>query len=143
MFGGKRNEPESSLAKSGSGLIVNIISSGTTFEGKAQAEADIRIDGNFKGQLNCKAKLIIGPSGKFDGDVQCVNAVVEGTFSGRMKVLETLEVKENGQVRGEILTKKLVVQAGAIFDVQCDMGGNPAKTDTDKPKINKPEASIN
>jgi cytoskeletal protein CcmA (bactofilin family) len=121
MFGSKKAETDST-GKQSSGLTVNLLSSGSVFEGKTQTENDIRIDGVFKGQLTCKARLIIGPTGQFDGDCQCINAVVEGSFQGRMKVHETLEVREHGKVKGEIQTKKLIVQSGAVFEVQCDMG---------------------
>jgi cytoskeletal protein CcmA (bactofilin family) len=147
MFGGKKSESETlSSGKSSAGLTVNLLSSGTLFEGKIQTESDIRIDGIFKGQLSCKARLIIGPSGQFEGDCQCLNAVVEGNFQGRMKVLETLEVRENGKVRGEIQTKKLVVQSGAVFDVQCDMGNKgtaAAGTEATKDKVKNPSDSVN
>lgn len=121
MFGSRKAETDTT-GKQTSGLAVNLLSSGSVFEGKTQTENDIRIDGVFKGQLTCKARLIIGPTGQFEGDCQCINAVVEGSFQGRMKVHETLEVREHGKVKGEIQTKKLIVQSGAVFEVQCDMG---------------------
>lgn len=143
MFGSKKSEAESYSNKQSPGLTVNLLSSGSLFEGKTQTENDIRIDGIFKGQLSCKARMIIGPSGHFEGDCQCLNAVVEGNFQGRMKVHETLEVRENGKVRGEIQTKKLVVQSGAVFDVQCDMGTRSAAAETGKEKQKNESGTVN
>jgi len=137
MFGTKNSEMESlGSGKGTTGVTVNLLSAGSLFEGKTHTESDIRIDGTFKGQLICKARLIIGPSGQFEGDCQCLNAVVEGVFQGRMKVHDTLEVRENGKVKGEIQTKKLAVQSGAVFDVQCDMGvkGSTPDSNIDKNK---------
>lgn len=125
MFGSKRPESDNNNSyKSSSTSSVNLLAADTTFEGKAKSEGDIRIDGTFKGDLNCQAKVIIGPSGHFDGTIQCINAVIEGQFSGNLHVKELLEVKENGNIKGDISTGKLMVQAGAIFDVKCHMGAN-------------------
>lgn len=122
MFGNKKEEGPVGRPINTGGTAVNILSSGTEFEGKVKTEGDIRIDGKFVGDLQCKAKVIIGPSGSYNGTIQCDNAVIEGAFSGKLNVKSLLEVKENGKLAGEIQTNKLIVQAGAIFDVSCIMG---------------------
>ncbi len=125
MFGSKRPESETNNSyKASSTSSVNLLAADTTFEGKAKSEGDIRIDGAFKGELNCQAKVIIGPSGHFEGTIQCINAVIEGQFTGNLHVKELLEVKDSGKIKGDISTGKLMVQAGALFDVQCHMGSN-------------------
>jgi cytoskeletal protein CcmA (bactofilin family) len=44
-------------------------------------------------------------------------------------------VKETATINGEIQTDKLIVQAGAVFNVKCQMGGQVIsgfKSDTKK-----------
>lgn len=96
---------------------------GTSVEGTIKADNDIRVDGQLNGKLQCKGKLIIGPTGKIDGEVFCTNAVVEGTFTGTMVVEEILSVRETAKIEGDISTDKLTVQSGATFNVSCTMGG--------------------
>ncbi len=86
-----------------------------------KAENDIRIDGTLKGNLQCKAKVIIGATGFIEGEVKCANAVIEGKFKGVLFVSELLMVKENAEVTGDIRTNKLTVQPGAVFNVVCKM----------------------
>lgn len=99
----------------------NIIISTTSVEGTVIAENDFRIDGTFKGNLNCTAKVIIGAEGRFEGDIVCENAVIEGHFNGNLQVEEVLHVKESAVIYGEVVTGKLVVQSGSIFEVNCKM----------------------
>lgn len=101
---------------------INTFVVGTEFEGKLKSENDIRIDGSMKGTLQCSGRLIIGQPGSLEGEVECRNAVIEGEFKGNLKVTETLQVKEKAIIQGDIVTGKLVVQAGAIFNVRCKMG---------------------
>ena len=64
------------------GHSLNSIVEGTNIEGTVNANSDIRVDGAIKGKLFCDAKVIIGPTGKVDGEIRCENAVIEGKFEG-------------------------------------------------------------
>lgn len=105
----------------------NSLVQGTRVEGTMHVENDIRIDGILVGSLNSKGKVIIGPSGQIEGDIQCSNAVIEGKFTGNLLVKEILQVKETANIEGEVQTNKLIVQSGAIFNVNCRMGGQKMK----------------
>lgn len=109
----------------------NSIVKGTTIEGTIKAESDIRIDGSLIGSLSCKGKVIIGPEGSVEGDIDCYQAVIEGTFKGNLRVAELLNVRETAKIVGDVATDKLLVQSGAIFDVTCSMGGQKLKSLSD------------
>ena len=104
---------------------LNSLVKGTTVEGMITSESDIRVDGIIKGTLTCKAKVIIGPSGFIDGEVRCQNAMIEGKFTGKLRVSELLSIKETAEVTGDVATGKLLVQPGAIFNVTCNMKETP------------------
>ena len=109
---------------------LNSLVKGTVVEGSVKSESDIRVDGTIKGNLVCDAKVIIGPTGFINGEIQCQNAVIEGRFDGRLDVAELLNIKESANVNGDVSTGKLVVQPGAVFNVTCMMGsGNKRNRD--------------
>ena len=142
MFGSKKTTEEVNTVGTKPTLpsndnALNSLVRGTTVEGSVVAESDIRIDGTIRGTLTCSAKVIIGPSGLVDGEVKCQNAVIEGKFYGKLKVSDLLSVKESAEVVADVITSKLSVAPGAIFDVTCKM-----KTDTKpqpQPKLVKEE----
>ena len=132
MFGSKdtkKKEPvskkptSSSSSPSPSSNSINSIVTGTQIEGKVKSNNDFRIDGTLIGTLDCKGKVIIGTSGVVDGEIICANALIEGKFDGNLTVKELLSVKDSAKITGEIVTDKLLVQSGAVFNVQCQMGG--------------------
>ena len=88
---------------------------------RIHCEHDVRIDGTLKGSLTCDSKVIIGPTGLVDGDIECENAVIEGHFTGILTVRDSLQVKESANIKGDINTDKLVVHSGAVFNVSCLM----------------------
>lgn len=130
MFGGKKTaetektqSTQTSAMPTSSGALNSLVA-GTVVEGNITAENDIRIDGTVKGNITCKAKIIIGSTGFIEGEVKCQNAVVEGKFYGKMRVTDLLAVKENAEVVGDIQTGKLSVSPGAVFNVTCNMKDN-------------------
>ena len=132
MFGSSNGNDQKNKSKkvprdSVNSQSTNSLVRGTSVEGTITTESDIRIDGKLVGHLISKGKVIIGPSGEINGDIECQNAMIEGHFSGRLQVHELLQVKETAQVEGEVQTGKLVVQSGSIFNVTCSMGGKKMK----------------
>lgn len=125
MFGSTKKD----AAKSGvqPSLSLNTLTEGTSVEGTIKADSDLRVDGKIKGNLLCNAKVIIGPTGQVQGEIRCKNAVIEGKFIGMLEVQELLNVRENSHVEGDVYIGKLVVQAGAVFNVNCHMGVSPKK----------------
>ncbi|NNF34414.1 MAG: polymer-forming cytoskeletal protein [Saprospiraceae bacterium] len=137
MFGNKKEEKTGKVMSTSSGSTaasgaINSLVQGTKVEGKINAGSDIRIDGELKGSLKCKGRVIIGQSGKIEGDIDCQNAIIEGSFNGNIKVAETLTVKETARIEGEVNTNKLLVQPGAVFNVSCNMGGQKLKSFAEK-----------
>ena len=95
----------------------NSLVQGTVVEGNVTARNDIRVDGTIRGILKCDAKVIIGPSGYIEGKIICENAMIEGRFEGDIKVNELLSVRKTAEIHGEVHTSKLMVEAGAVFNV--------------------------
>jgi len=74
------------------------IDQNTSLKGTIKAKTDIRIDGSVEGNVATTGKVILGKEAKVSGEVSCSNAE-----------------------EGEVLTQKLIVEAGAIFNAQCKM----------------------
>ena len=155
MFGNnkkKENTPKKNgvLPSTTKPHALNSLVHGTVVEGTVKAENDIRVDGVIKGALNCKSKVIIGPTGYVEGEIRCKNAVIEGKFDGNLSVAELLNVRESAQVTGDVKTNKLIVQSGAIFNVGCKMGVQQSNGTIESKKVahsvvksgNQPKAGV-
>lgn len=131
MFGNNNKKSKSPASKSSSpssvgangGHSLNSIVQGTQIEGTIKADSDIRIDGHINGKLFCEAKVIIGPTGKIEGEIRCQNAVIEGQFKGALTVKELLNIRETAKVQGDISYTKLIVQPGGLIEGTLSTGG--------------------
>jgi cytoskeletal protein CcmA (bactofilin family) len=114
----KSNEPEVQSN------TINIIGNGTSIVGDIHGEGDIRVDGNLKGTLNTKGRVVIGSTGVFSGEIVCRNADISGKVEGKIKVAELLALKSSAKFSGDIITSKLAIEPNALFTGTCNMSGN-------------------
>lgn len=105
---------------------INMIGKTTNIVGDIISESDIRIDGNIKGTIQTKGKIVVGQSGIVLGNIICQNAEIEGKIEGKLKVNDLLSLKATANVQGEIVTAKLAIEPNAIFTGTCKMGDYPA-----------------
>lgn len=121
--------------------IPNRISKGAVIQGEIKSETDIRIDGKIKGILQCSAKLVIGQSGEFEGDIQCKEAALEGRVIGKIEVNGLLFIKKTAIIVGDVFYKRLIVEEGANISGTLTMSGGTTKPMTED-KVNKTELPL-
>lgn len=102
---------------------TNQIMSGTTLTGDVVCDGNIRIDGTLHGNLVAKGKVVVGPSGIVDGEINCQNADISGSVRAKVTVAELLTLKSTAKLTGDISTNKLAIEPGANFSGACSMGG--------------------
>lgn len=105
---------------------INSIMEGTSIEGEVRTDSNIRIDGRVKGTVHVRGRLIVGATGLVEGDVHCQSSDIEGTVNGKIACQDLLSLKATARLTGDILTKKLSIEPGAVFTGNCNMGGGNA-----------------
>ena len=111
---------------------VNIIGNGTDINGNIKSNGDLRIDGFIKGNIQATGKVVVGSTGRVEGEIICQNADISGDVKAHIKVTELLSLKANAVVSGDILTNKLAIEPGAVFTGACKMGNQGS--DNGKPE---------
>ncbi len=106
---------------------INSIMEGTSLVGEIISDSNIRIDGRIKGTVTAKGRVIVGQSGVIEGEVVCQSADVEGTVLGRVNCQDLLSLKATAKLQGDINTKKLAIEPGAVFTGNCSMAGGVVK----------------
>jgi len=106
---------------SSSGVIYNSLTHGSKIIGKIIADKDFRIDGEIEGDIICKGKVVIGKQGFLKGTIQCTYAEILGKIEGVIDVLDTLSLRENSLVIGDVKTKILIVEPKALLQGTCSM----------------------
>ena len=100
---------------------VDIIESSTKIIGDIFSEADFRIDGIVEGNITTSGKIVVGKSGKITGIINCSNADISGSVSGKIEVNEVLSLMSESLIQGDIVTGKLSVEEGAQVEASISM----------------------
>jgi|ERR1035437_3515744 cytoskeletal protein CcmA (bactofilin family) len=108
---------------SSDGSSVNLLVAGTSITGDVKSNGDFRIDGTLKGTLSVKGKLVVGPNGHVEGEIECQNADVSGEIRGKINVSELLMLRASAKINGDIFTGKISIEPDAQFTGTCSMGG--------------------
>jgi cytoskeletal protein CcmA (bactofilin family) len=101
----------------------NAIAKGTTITGDIISDGDFRIEGTIQGNIKTPGKVVIGRTGIVNGTLKSSNADIEGKFSGKLILTDTLALKASAHVEGEVEVAKLAVEPGATFNATCVMKG--------------------
>ena len=101
---------------------ITIISNGVKIEGKVTSTGSIRVDGTLKGDLNAKGNVSVGEQGNINGEIVANIVTIGGKVLGTVNAKEKLVLETKCVLKGDIITKVLVIEAGAKFDGKSNMG---------------------
>jgi cytoskeletal protein CcmA (bactofilin family) len=134
-------KPRKNMAKNNENdtNVINLVGSGTVITGDITCNGDIRIDGTLNGNLNTKGRVVIGETGKTNGEVSCKNADVSGKVEGKIIISDLLSLKPSSLITADIVTNKLAIEPGARFTGNCNMTGKEAQPVIDKKNELQPE----
>ncbi|MBM3307619.1 MAG: polymer-forming cytoskeletal protein [Candidatus Eisenbacteria bacterium] len=104
------------------GGVNTVIGEGTTLKGDIKVEGSIEVDGDYEGTIDATDTLIVGSSGKVDGDATVANAVIGGHMYGNVFASGKIELRRGSQLLGDIKTRGLVIEDGVVFQGNCQMG---------------------
>ncbi len=97
---------------------LNLIGSGTYLEGRIETKGSIRIDGKVKGTVKSCERVSIGSTGQV-----AKNAIVGGKIDGDVVVEQKLTLESTSSLNGNVTTGKLIIDEGAFFNGNSQMGG--------------------
>jgi len=105
-----------------SGSTMNtIIGKDTTITGTLDVKGALRVDGTVKGKVICNDCVTIGATGLIEADLESVTAVVAGRLVGNILSADKIELQAKCEMEGDIKTKSLVIEQGAMFTGSCNM----------------------
>ena len=103
---------------------ITIISHGVKLEGKINSDGSIRVDGKIEGDVTCKGNVTVGEMGEVNGQVNADIITIGGKVNGSVNAKDKLVLESKANLKGDLITKILVIEAGAKFEGKSSMGSD-------------------
>jgi len=111
-----------------------VIGKDATITGTVEVTGAVRVDGCVKGKVISRESVVVGPTGTIEGDISAKTSVIAGQVTGNVTAEEKVELQAKALLNGDLRTKSLVIEQGAVFEGACRMKdgepvhkGEPAK----------------
>ena len=76
--------------------------------------------------------LLVGKTGRVDGEIEAQNVIVEGAIEGKLTANEKVEIRDGGKYKGDIVAASILVSEKALFDGNVSM-----KAEGEEPAVKK------
>ncbi|GEM_PF-3421230 len=96
---------------------TSVFAAGLNVSGDIEAVSDIRIEGDIKGNVTTKKKLVVGTSGFVKGNILAGEVCVMGEVIGDFTILGLAKFTSNAKVRGNIVSQSIEIEEGADMEV--------------------------
>ena len=117
------------------GEVYNtVIGKGVLLEAaRMTGNASIHIDGDYRGEIDIDANLVLGDSSVVTGNIHARYIVVAGQVYGNIRCDTVLHFASTAQVIGDIVTQSLIMDEGSQVHGQYSVGTPPQRTVSDAP----------
>jgi len=105
-------------------------------EGTMKFENSVLIEGTFKGKIESGGSLVIGDNARVDAEIETRTITIKGKVKGSIIASERVELKNKGELLGDIVTSSLQMDETVTFEGSCSMapkGSNNSHRDN-RPK---------
>src|SRR5438093_8777298 len=113
--------------------IVNIGKS-VVIKGELNGSEDLTIEGHVEGTIQLRDHVLtIGPNGRIKAQVFAKSVIMLGEVTGNVTASDKVDIRDNGSVDGDIVSRRVAIAEGAHFRSSVDMqrkgGAGQPKTD--------------
>ena len=105
----------------------SILGSGDTIEGTIEGDADLRIAGKFKGDIQIKGNLSIEKGAHIAANINAAMVTIAGEIEGNIVASSHVRLLESGQLIGDLKAATLTVAAGSCMRGNVEFGWNASE----------------
>lgn len=113
----------------------SVISAGLTIEGTIAGVGDVRIAGQFHGDVHVQGSLTIESGAKLIGGVRASTVIIDGELEGNIDAASRVELHATGVLNGNLNTGSLTVAAGSRMRGQVEFGWNEHNEAVQQPHL--------
>jgi cytoskeletal protein CcmA (bactofilin family) len=100
----------------------SVFGAGVAIEGKIEGDSNLRIAGQFKGDINIKGDLNIEKGARISAKISAASVTIGGELEGNVNASAQVKLLESGQLIGDLKATTLTVLAGSRMRGHVEFG---------------------
>lgn len=104
----------------------SLIGHGGNLEGKMQCDTNLRIEGNFSGEIQCQGTVTIGEQSTVLSTIKAKEVIIAGKVYGDVTADQRLTMTGTGQLHGNIQAGMLSIMEGSVLNGSVITAEQPA-----------------
>lgn len=94
---------------------------GAEFFGKLIFKGNVRIDGDFQGEIYGQGSVDVGEGALVKANIAVHSIYIGGEIQGSIEVKERVNIHSTGKLFGDVRTPVFIMEEGALFDGRSHM----------------------
>ena len=94
---------------------------GAEFYGKLVFKGNVRIDGDFQGEIYGQGSVDVGEGALVKANIAVNSIYIGGEIQGSIEVKERINIHSTGKLFGDVRTPVFIMEEGALFDGRSHM----------------------
>lgn len=105
---------------------ASLLDAGAFFDGVFRTARDLRIEGDYHGEIYCEGTLTVAESARVSGAITAATLQVAGRLEGQVDCTGRFELLPSAHTSAQVLAGSIVIHAGAIYEGDLRMRDEPA-----------------
>jgi cytoskeletal protein CcmA (bactofilin family) len=119
-------------APSSMGNANSYLGPGMRVKGEISGNEDLKLDGKVEGLVSVGGfRLTVGPHAHLKGDIVAREAMISGEVNGNIRACDRIEITKNASIVGDVSTARIVIEEGAYFNGDVEIGGSQKQIGAD------------
>ena len=98
------------------------VTQGIKIKGEISGREDLFLDGVFEGKIHITdGSFTVGPNARVNAEIEAREIIVRGEVIGTLKASERVQVWSTGSVTGDMETRGIVIEEGAVLRGKVDV----------------------
>jgi cytoskeletal protein CcmA (bactofilin family) len=121
-FQGTTAKPSKIAAENNAEESTTLFGKNLKITGNVSGEGNMIILGDFEGEFNLKGQLKVAQGASAKGNFNATSIAVNGNVEGTLTATEKIHMDNTAKINGRIVTPKVSILDGAVFDGEMQMG---------------------
>jgi len=94
-----------------------------TLEGTARGTTDLRVMGEFIGDMTIEGLVWVGSEGRVEGSIRAADVLIEGTVTGSIQATGKIELRSSARVEADLVAGLIAAADGSFLEGSVTMPG--------------------